>query len=170
MMRRTLLVLGVSAMWAMPMLASGQMSPSTSATGSGLGAAGSGSGARMERQEWRGQTDMQQGDIRQVQERLKDAGLNPGPVDGQLGAQTREAIKEYQKAHGLAQTGQLDEPTRDLLMAQKPQDAPGGRQTPGRSTGSMREESRPGESMPGGRSPGESGSGSSVPGGSGSGR
>jgi peptidoglycan hydrolase-like protein with peptidoglycan-binding domain len=93
-----------------------------------------------------------------------------GPMDGQLGAQTREAIKEYQRAHGLPQTGQLDEPTRDLLMAQKPQDAPGRMQTPGGSTGSTREETRPGQSLPGGRSPGESGPGSSVSGGSSSGR
>jgi peptidoglycan hydrolase-like protein with peptidoglycan-binding domain len=170
MMKRTLFVLGVSAMLAIPMLASGQMSPSTSGTGKGPGTGGSGSGARMEQQERRGHTDMQQGDIRQVQERLKEAGFNPGPVDGQLGAQTREAIREYQKAHGLPQTGQLDEPTRDLLMAQKPQHTPGRMQTPGGSTGSMREETRPRESMPGGRSPGESGSGSSVPGGSSSGR
>jgi peptidoglycan hydrolase-like protein with peptidoglycan-binding domain len=169
-MKRTLFVLGVSAMLAMPVLATGQMSPSTSGRGSTPGAGGSGSGAQMEQQERRGQMDMQQTDVRQVQERLKEAGFNPGPVDGQLGPQTREALKEYQKAHGLPQTGQLDEPTRDLLMAQRPQDVPGGRQTPGGSTGSMREETRPGETMPGGRSPGESGAGSSAPGGSGSSR
>jgi peptidoglycan hydrolase-like protein with peptidoglycan-binding domain len=170
MMKLTLFVLGVSAMLAMPVLASGQMSLSTSGPSGGPGTGGSGSGARMEQQERRGQPDMQEGDIRQVQARLKEAGFNPGPVDGQLGAQTREAIKEYQKAHGLPQTGKLDEPTRDLLMAQKPQDAPSRMQTPGGSTGSTREETRPGESMPGGRSPGASGSGSSVPGSSSSGR
>lgn len=166
-MKRTLFVLGVSAMLAMPVLVSGQMSPSTPGTGSGPGAGGSGSGSRMEQQERRGQTDMQEKDIRQVQERLKEAGFNPGPVDGQLGAQTREAIREYQKAHGLPQTGQLDEPTRDLLMAQKAKDAPERMQTPG---GSTREHTRPGESMPGGRSPDASGSGAGHPGGSGSGR
>jgi peptidoglycan hydrolase-like protein with peptidoglycan-binding domain len=164
MMKQTLFVLGVSAMLAMPVLASGQTSPSTSGTGSTPGVGGSGSGTQMEQQERRGQMDMQQGDVRQVQERLKEAGFNPGPVDGQLGPQTREALKEYQKAHGLPRTGQLDEPTRDLLMAQSPQDAPGRMQTPGGSTGSVREETRPGEAMPGGRSPGETGAGSSVPG------
>ncbi len=164
-MKRTLFVLGMSAILIMPVLASGQMSPPTSGRGSTPGAGGSGSGAQMEQQERRGPTGMHQGDVRQVQERLKEAGFNPGPVDGQLGPQTREAFKEYQKAHGLPQTGQLDEPTHDLLMAQRLRDAPGGRQTPGGSTGSMREETRPGGSMPGGRSPAESGSGASVPGG-----
>jgi Putative peptidoglycan binding domain len=167
MVKRSLFVLGVSAMLAMPLLASGQRAPSTPATGGGPEVGGSGSGTRMERQEQRGQTAGHPGDIRQAQERLKDAGFNPGPADGQLGAQTKEALREYQKSHGLPQTGQLDEPTRELLMAQKPMDAPGRTKTPG---GFEREETRPGESMPGSRSPGGSGPGSSLPGGSSSGR
>jgi Putative peptidoglycan binding domain len=167
MLKRSLFVLGVSAMLAMPLLASGQRTPSTPGTSGGPEVGGSGSGSRMERQEPRRQTEAHPGDIRQAQERLKDAGFNPGPPDGQLGSQTKEALREYQKSHGLPQTGQLDEPTRELLMAQKPKDAPGRMQTPG---GSGREETRPGESMPGGRSPGGSGPGSSLPGGSSSGR
>ena len=169
-MKRTLFVLGVSAMLAMPVLATGQMSPGPSGTGSTPGVGGSGAGAQMEQQERRGHIGSQQADVRQVQERLKDAGFNPGPVDGQFGPQTREALKEYQKAHGLPQTGQLDEPTRDLLMAQSPQDAPSRMQSPGGAPGSQRQDTRPGETMPGGRSPGESGTGSSVPGGSSSSR
>jgi peptidoglycan hydrolase-like protein with peptidoglycan-binding domain len=167
MLKRTMFVLGVSAMLAMPMLLSGQITPSTPGAGSGPGAGGNGYGSRMEQEERRGHTDAQTGDVRQAQERLKDAGFNPGPVDGQLGAQTKDAIKEYQKAHGLPQTGRLDEPTRDLLMVQRPKDAPERMQTPG---GSTREDTRPGESMPGGRSSGEPRPGSSFPGGSGSGR
>jgi hypothetical protein len=154
-------------MLAMPLLASGQRAPSTPGTGGGPEVGGSSSGTRMERQEQRGHTEAHPGDIRQAQERLKDAGFNPGPADGQLGAQTKEAIREYQKSHGLPQTGQLDEPTRELLMAQKPKDAPGRTHTPG---GSDREGTTPGGSMPGGRSPGGAGPGSSLPGGSSSGR
>ena len=150
MMKRTLFALGLSTMLALPMLANGQMTPSTPGTGSGSGAGTSGSGTRMEQEQHRGQTDMHAGEVRQAQERLKEAGFNPGRVDGQLGVQTKEAIKEYQKAQGLPQTGQLDEPTRELLMAQNPKDAPGGMRSPG---GSMRQETRPGESSPGGRSP-----------------
>lgn len=167
MMKRTLYVLGLSAMLAMPLLANGQMAPSTPGTGSGPGAGGTGSGTRMEQQERRGQTDVQPGDVRQAQERLKEAGFNPGPTDGQLGAQTKEAIKEYQKAQGLPQTGQLDEPTRDLLMVQRPKDAPAEIQAP---RGSTREETRPGESMPGGRTPSEPGAGARLPGNSSPGR
>lgn len=159
MMKRTLFVLGVSAMLAMPFLANGQMAPSSPGTGSGSGTSG-GYGARMEPGERHGQPGVHQGDVRQAQERLKEAGFNPGPTDGQLGVQTKEAIKQYQKAHGLPQTGQLDEPTRELLVVQRPTDAPERMRTPG---GSTREEMRPGESMPGGRTPGTSGSSSSFP-------
>jgi Putative peptidoglycan binding domain len=148
-------------MLAMPLLASGQKAPSTSGTSGGPEVGASGSGSRMERQEQRGHTEAHPGDIRQAQERLKDAGFNPGPADGQLGAQTKEAIREYQKSHGLPQTGQLDEPTRELLLAQKPKDAPGRMRTPG---GSEREGTTSGESMPGGRSPGDPGPGSSLSG------
>jgi peptidoglycan hydrolase-like protein with peptidoglycan-binding domain len=148
-------------MLAMPLLASGQRAPSTPGTGGAPEVGGSGSGTRMERQEQRGHTEGHAGDIRQAQERLKDAGFNPGPADGQLGAQTKEAIREYQKSHGLPQTGQLDEPTRELLLAQKPKDAPGRMRTPG---GSECEGTTSGESMPGGRSPNGPGPGSSLPG------
>lgn len=167
MMKRTLFALGLSTMLALPMLSNGQMTPSTPGTGSGSGAGMSSSGTRMEHEEHRGRTDMHAGEVRQVQERLKDAGFNPGPVDGLLGTQTKEAIKDYQKAQGLPQSGQLDEPTRELLMAQRPKDAPGGMQSP---RGSSREETRPGESSPGGRSLNEPGAGSRLPGSSSPGR
>jgi len=49
---------------------------------------------------------------RAVQEALIARGYNPGPVDGALGPQTREAIRAYQGAHGLSQTGEV---SRDLL-------------------------------------------------------
>ncbi len=82
MMKRTLLTLGVSALLAMPLLVNGQMTPSTPGTGSGPGAGARGSGIRMEQEERRDQSDVQPRDIRQVQERLKEAGFNPGPLDG----------------------------------------------------------------------------------------
>jgi peptidoglycan hydrolase-like protein with peptidoglycan-binding domain len=166
-MKRTLLTLGLSAVLAMPLLANAQMSPTTPGTGNAPGAGTGSSGARMEQHERSGQTDMSQAEIRQAQERLKEAGFNPGPADGQLGMQTKEAIKEYQKAHRLPQTGQLDESTRYLLMAQGSAPAPGDRQAPG---GSRQEEMRPGSPMPGSRAPNEPGTGATPPGGLGSGR
>jgi peptidoglycan hydrolase-like protein with peptidoglycan-binding domain len=156
MMKRTVFALGVSAMLAMPLLVNGQMAPSTPGAG--------GSGTRMEQEERRGQMDVEPQEVREAQERLKEAGFNPGPVDGQLGAQTKSAIKQYQKAHGLSQTGRLDEDTREMLLAQKMETAPGRRPAPG---GSTREGTMPGESMPGGRSSGGPGSSSTPPGGSG---
>ena len=76
-------------MLAMPMLASGQTTPSMPGVGSGPGSGGSSYGNRMEQGERRGQTDAHGRDVRQAQERLKDAGFNPGPVDGQLGVETK---------------------------------------------------------------------------------
>jgi peptidoglycan hydrolase-like protein with peptidoglycan-binding domain len=166
-MKRTLFALGLSTVLALPVLVNGQMTPTPPGPGSGPGAGGSGSGARMEQEDRRGQTDFQSGEIRQVQERLKEAGFNPGPADGQLGPQTKDALKGYQKAQGLPQTGQLDEPTKDLLMAEKPKNAPGRMQSPREST---REEVGPAGSMPGGRLPNEPGTGSRLPGGSSPGR
>jgi peptidoglycan hydrolase-like protein with peptidoglycan-binding domain len=54
--------------------------------------------------------------IGQAQERLKAAGFNPGPVDGVLGPQTREALRRYQASQGLPATGALDEATRQVLL------------------------------------------------------
>jgi peptidoglycan hydrolase-like protein with peptidoglycan-binding domain len=53
--------------------------------------------------------------IRLVQERLKQAGFDPGPVDGVLGTKTREALQKYQASHGLSKTGTLDEKTLGSL-------------------------------------------------------
>ncbi len=47
-----------------------------------------------------------------VQQELKSAGLNPGPLDGLMGSRTRAAIEAYQTKHDLAVTGQA---TEDLL-------------------------------------------------------
>jgi peptidoglycan hydrolase-like protein with peptidoglycan-binding domain len=55
--------------------------------------------------------------IRKAQEQLKASGYDPGPVDGNLGPQTKEALQDFQKARGLPQTGMLDEATQRVLMA-----------------------------------------------------
>jgi len=59
-----------------------------------------------------------------VQRQLARIGLDPGPIDGQLGARTSEAIQIYQGVRGLAVDGR---PSRDLLehLAREP-DGPGG--------------------------------------------
>jgi peptidoglycan hydrolase-like protein with peptidoglycan-binding domain len=52
---------------------------------------------------------------KQIQMALKNAGYDPGPIDGRIGKQTCDAIKAFQKAHNLAVTGKPDRQTRNLL-------------------------------------------------------
>lgn len=42
---------------------------------------------------------------RAIQEALKNAGFYQGAIDGKLGPKTREAIKEFQRVHGLNDDG-----------------------------------------------------------------
>jgi peptidoglycan hydrolase-like protein with peptidoglycan-binding domain len=53
--------------------------------------------------------------IRQVQIALKNAGFDPGAIDGRKGKQTRSAIKAFQSAHNLPADGKVDKSTWDLL-------------------------------------------------------
>jgi len=53
--------------------------------------------------------------IKQVQEQLKSAGLYKGTADGKMGAETKQAISEFQQQHGLTKTGTLDEETLAAL-------------------------------------------------------
>ena len=45
-----------------------------------------------------------------VQDQLARQGYNPGPVDGVVGPQTRDAITDFQYAHKLPVTGTIDGP------------------------------------------------------------
>lgn len=56
-----------------------------------------------------------QSEVRSVQESLKDKGYYQGNVDGVLGPQTRSALREYQKAESLPETGRLDSQTAAKL-------------------------------------------------------
>jgi len=53
--------------------------------------------------------------IRQVQERLKAVGFNPGAIDGAMGPQTRNALRWFQNTTGILATGEVDEKTLDAL-------------------------------------------------------
>jgi hypothetical protein len=48
-------------------------------------------------------------DVRTVQEGLARLGYSPGPLDGVLGAQTRDAIRRFEQDRNLAQTGTITE-------------------------------------------------------------
>lgn len=53
--------------------------------------------------------------VRQIQIALKNAGYDPGRIDGKMGKKTREAIKAFQKAKGLAVDGKMGNLTWNLL-------------------------------------------------------
>lgn len=54
-------------------------------------------------------------DVLQAQSRLLELGFDPGPVDGIHGPRTRAALLAFQRARGLAPSGELDHPTREAL-------------------------------------------------------
>jgi hypothetical protein len=53
--------------------------------------------------------------VRRAQEALRSQGQDPGPIDGIMGPRTRRALREFQKANGLQQTGTLDAETQEKL-------------------------------------------------------
>ena len=56
-------------------------------------------------------TAEQRDDVKGAQQALAHAGHDPGSIDGVMGPQTVAALRAYQKANGLSETGQLDEAT-----------------------------------------------------------
>ena len=54
-------------------------------------------------------------DINQAKEALRAKGFNPGPMDGRVNSQTREALRDFQKDHNLPVTGNLDQQTAGKL-------------------------------------------------------
>lgn len=62
--------------------------------------------------------------IRDIQRALNAAGYDAGPADGIAGRRTRAAVAAFQKANGLAATGEIDpELANALLGADRPGDA-----------------------------------------------
>ena len=58
-------------------------------------------------------------DVKKAQEALKNKGHDPGSTDGVMGPQTRHAIKAFQSANGLKETGRLDPETAEKLGVAK---------------------------------------------------
>ena len=56
------------------------------------------------------------GFIKSLQHELKRAGYDPGSTDGKMGPTTRQALKQFQEAHGLPPTGDPDIPTLTRLL------------------------------------------------------
>jgi peptidoglycan hydrolase-like protein with peptidoglycan-binding domain len=56
-----------------------------------------------------------------IQRALRKAGFDPGKVDGLLGKQGREAVKDFQTANGLDADGHIGLKTLKALMSYAPQ-------------------------------------------------
>ncbi len=52
---------------------------------------------------------------KQIQTALNNAGFNPGPIDGKIGRQTKEAIKKFQEANSLKADGKAGKETWAVL-------------------------------------------------------
>jgi peptidoglycan hydrolase-like protein with peptidoglycan-binding domain len=74
--------------------------------------------------------------VKQAQQALNEKGLNPGPVDGQWGPQTQQAVKAYQQQNQIQATGQLDRETLASLGIGQSASAGGSSREPGSSAGS----------------------------------
>lgn len=48
------------------------------------------------------------GQTRQIQQALASRGFDPGPIDGRMGPQTRQAIMDYQRQNNMQATGRAD--------------------------------------------------------------
>jgi peptidoglycan hydrolase-like protein with peptidoglycan-binding domain len=52
---------------------------------------------------------------RDIQTALKNAGYDPGKIDGRMGKQTRDAVKAFQKSNNLTVNGKVNKKTWALL-------------------------------------------------------
>jgi len=103
----------------------------------------------------RGQQGPHHGNVRDIQERLKDMGYDPGPIDGAMGPRTHAALKQFQQAQNLPVTGRPDPQTLSALKVSDtgtsgtagtrgaPAERPGSETEPG--TGSQPRQGTPAE-------------------------
>ena len=53
--------------------------------------------------------------MKQIQKALKNAGYDPGSIDGRYGKKTKDAIKDFQRAKNLKSDGKVGKKTWRLL-------------------------------------------------------
>jgi peptidoglycan hydrolase-like protein with peptidoglycan-binding domain len=63
---------------------------------------------------------------REVQQKLREAGFDAGPVNGDFNTKTQAALVQYQISQLLPASGALDKETLDALGVQGPSSAAGG--------------------------------------------
>lgn len=54
--------------------------------------------------------------VREAQERLTELGYDPGPIDGQWGRRSLQALNQFRTERGLGETGALDIPSQQALL------------------------------------------------------
>ena len=121
-MRRTLIICMLTALAAFPLMATAQQSGTMSPTYEEEQLKGhlmpkDAHPNRPSSEAMPSETRSQEDVVRDAQIALRDAGYEPGRIDGVLGPKTQAAIREFQAAHGLPQTGRLDETTQQQLFA-----------------------------------------------------
>ena len=62
---------------------------------------------------------------RQIQLGLKRQGYDPGPIDGLMGRRTANAIRAFQRDHGLAVNGMPSRTVYEMLSAAAAEAEPG---------------------------------------------
>jgi hypothetical protein len=61
-------------------------------------------------------------EVQQIQEQLRARGFDPGPIDGEFGAATARAVKDFQRAQHLEVDGVVGPETRTALLSAKSQE------------------------------------------------
>jgi peptidoglycan hydrolase-like protein with peptidoglycan-binding domain len=104
-------------------------------------------------------------EVRQVQQHLKDKGVDVGAVDGVMGPKTRAALKSFQQQQGLTASGDIDASTLTALGVQgggstmDSSPPAGGAAAPGATGGSPPSTSPSGGTGSSSSSPSDSGTG-----------
>jgi hypothetical protein len=113
-MRRTLMMCMIVALTALPLLAwaqpATQMPEGRSTEGYLIP-----KGAQPRESTFEAMPDRDM--VREAQIALRDAGYDPGKIDGVMGSKTQAALRKFQASQGLPQTGRLDTDTRQELLA-----------------------------------------------------
>jgi Putative peptidoglycan binding domain len=68
-----------------------------------------------------GSSDVYQGFVSQVQEKLNALGFDAGPVNGDFGEKTQAALAQFQLSRVIPAGGQLDDLTLDELGVKRPE-------------------------------------------------
>jgi peptidoglycan hydrolase-like protein with peptidoglycan-binding domain len=131
-MRRTLMIFMITALATFPMMAGAQQSGTTTPTYEEERAKGRLMPKDAHPREPSSQTmpseaRSQEKVVRDAQIALRDAGFEPGRIDGVMGPRTQAAVREFQASHGLPQTGMLDKSTQQRLFAARTPESGGRR-------------------------------------------